>query len=567
MPGAEAAAQLEHRALVEQRLDHAADVVDALALLRDQLAQQRPGRAARPGSLRAVEVGEVALGRGDRRAVVGDAQVDDAVGVLHVDRADLARLVHAQAAALDHRRAAHADARVLARDHHVAAAEQRGVAGEAVARGDADERHEAAEPREQREGAAVQPGDDRHVDVARAPAAALGEQHDRQPAPLGDLEQPVLLGVVAHPLRAGEHRVVVGHRHARAAVDLADARDEPVGGRARDQLLARAPALLRGEQQRPVLDEACPRRRRSARFSRAVRRPRSRRRATASGRAASSPIAWRSRTASQVGAEARSREAVGGGARRRRGCRLAVAGADQRAAPGPPRRRRRPRPRRCARRRRPRASTSCSIFIASSTTSGAPAPTCSLGLRGRPRRRRPRTARSRLALRAAATSAADHCAARRAGRAEPARRNAPATRRTPATRRQRLPSGDVHGARANARPPSGARRSRRCSRRRKGCARCPELAATRKTVVFGAGNADADLMFVGEAPGASEDEQGVPFVGRGGKAARDAARGDRTRARGRVHRERARSAGRPATATRCRSRSRTARSTCCARSS
>src|SRR3984957_11867594 len=50
-----------------------------------------------------------------------------------------------------------------------------------------------------------------------------------------------------------------------------------------------------------------------------------------------------------------------------------------------------------------------------------------------------------------------------------------------------------------------------------GCTRCPELAATRKTVVFGAGNANADLMFVGEAPGASEDEQGVPFVGRAGK--------------------------------------------------
>jgi uracil-DNA glycosylase family 4 len=49
------------------------------------------------------------------------------------------------------------------------------------------------------------------------------------------------------------------------------------------------------------------------------------------------------------------------------------------------------------------------------------------------------------------------------------------------------------------------------------CTRCPELASTRKTVVFGAGNADADLMFVGEAPGASEDEQGLPFVGRAGK--------------------------------------------------
>jgi uracil-DNA glycosylase family 4 len=49
------------------------------------------------------------------------------------------------------------------------------------------------------------------------------------------------------------------------------------------------------------------------------------------------------------------------------------------------------------------------------------------------------------------------------------------------------------------------------------CTRCTELARTRKTVVFGAGNADADLMFVGEAPGASEDEQGLPFVGQAGK--------------------------------------------------
>jgi DNA polymerase len=49
------------------------------------------------------------------------------------------------------------------------------------------------------------------------------------------------------------------------------------------------------------------------------------------------------------------------------------------------------------------------------------------------------------------------------------------------------------------------------------CERCGELAATRKTVVFGNGNADAALMFVGEAPGASEDEQGLPFVGRAGQ--------------------------------------------------
>src|SRR3712207_6310493 len=51
----------------------------------------------------------------------------------------------------------------------------------------------------------------------------------------------------------------------------------------------------------------------------------------------------------------------------------------------------------------------------------------------------------------------------------------------------------------------------------RGCTRCPQLAATRSTVVFGSGNADADLMFVGEAPGANEDRMGLPFVGQAGK--------------------------------------------------
>ncbi|HYI37724.1 MAG TPA: uracil-DNA glycosylase [Thermoleophilaceae bacterium] len=50
----------------------------------------------------------------------------------------------------------------------------------------------------------------------------------------------------------------------------------------------------------------------------------------------------------------------------------------------------------------------------------------------------------------------------------------------------------------------------------RGCTRCP-LHETRTQVVFGAGNADADLMFVGEAPGFHEDQQGIPFVGRAGQ--------------------------------------------------
>jgi DNA polymerase len=48
------------------------------------------------------------------------------------------------------------------------------------------------------------------------------------------------------------------------------------------------------------------------------------------------------------------------------------------------------------------------------------------------------------------------------------------------------------------------------------CTRCP-LHQSRTTVVFGAGNADADLMFIGEAPGANEDRLGLPFVGQAGK--------------------------------------------------
>jgi DNA polymerase len=48
------------------------------------------------------------------------------------------------------------------------------------------------------------------------------------------------------------------------------------------------------------------------------------------------------------------------------------------------------------------------------------------------------------------------------------------------------------------------------------CRRC-KLAPTRKTIVFGDGNPHAELVFIGEGPGADEDEQGLPFVGRAGK--------------------------------------------------
>jgi DNA polymerase len=70
-------------------------------------------------------------------------------------------------------------------------------------------------------------------------------------------------------------------------------------------------------------------------------------------------------------------------------------------------------------------------------------------------------------------------------------------------------------------PPSAGAAARGAALRELGeeaasCVRC-RLAGGRKTVVFGDGNPDADLMFIGEAPGAEEDRRGLPFVGPAGE--------------------------------------------------
>jgi uracil-DNA glycosylase len=49
------------------------------------------------------------------------------------------------------------------------------------------------------------------------------------------------------------------------------------------------------------------------------------------------------------------------------------------------------------------------------------------------------------------------------------------------------------------------------------CVKCPNLASSRTQTVFGVGNPDAEIMFIGEAPGGDEDRQGEPFVGRAGQ--------------------------------------------------
>ena len=56
------------------------------------------------------------------------------------------------------------------------------------------------------------------------------------------------------------------------------------------------------------------------------------------------------------------------------------------------------------------------------------------------------------------------------------------------------------------------------------CERCAELVNSRSRIVNGVGPADADLLFVGEAPGATEDEEGEPFVGRSGDVLDEALR-------------------------------------------
>ncbi|MFM7167002.1 MAG: uracil-DNA glycosylase [Planctomycetaceae bacterium] len=76
---------------------------------------------------------------------------------------------------------------------------------------------------------------------------------------------------------------------------------------------------------------------------------------------------------------------------------------------------------------------------------------------------------------------------------------------------QRLLAGPLAGA--------GERQEAACALAQlvAGCRRCGELADRRTQTVFGAGSVTAEIMFIGEAPGQDEDEQGVPFVGAAGQ--------------------------------------------------
>jgi len=84
----------------------------------------------------------------------------------------------------------------------------------------------------------------------------------------------------------------------------------------------------------------------------------------------------------------------------------------------------------------------------------------------------------------------------------------------------RLPPGPEEGAESTSIPVQFIRTAEALAAIREDlgdCTRCKLHAQGRKQIVFGVGNPAADIMFVGEAPGADEDTQGIPFVGRAGQ--------------------------------------------------
>ncbi len=196
--GAERGAQFEHRIRVRQRVEDRAHVVAAQAVLGNRVAQVA-WVFGLPGMCGALEVGQVAARGLDGGLLVVDHDIDHAIGRLHGNRPDFLGRVHAEPAAFDHGRAAHADGRAARGDDHIRAAEQRRIAGEAAAVHDADQRHLAGQPRELDERGAVEPRDHGHVGVAGPAAAAFGEQYYGQlPLPRqGEHAVQLLVAVVA----------------------------------------------------------------------------------------------------------------------------------------------------------------------------------------------------------------------------------------------------------------------------------------------------------------------------------------------------------------------------------
>ena len=255
-------AQRQQTAFVHQALHGRARIVGAQAVFGHHAAQQAlVGRDPVAGV--ALEEAEVLARRMHGFLLVRHQHVDHAIGVLHGAGAHILGREHAQPAAFDHGRAAHAQVAVLRRDDHVAAPHQRRVAGKAAPGDDADHRHLTRQCRIGRESAHVQTGQHVRIDIARAPASAFGEQHHGQFFLQRQVQDAVRLGVVAHALRAGQHGGVVRHHGGAGAlgaeeraIDAAHACHHAVGRGVGDQVFHAAAARLRGNRQRAVFDEA-----------------------------------------------------------------------------------------------------------------------------------------------------------------------------------------------------------------------------------------------------------------------------------------------------------------------
>ena len=106
----EPGAQFQHRTGIGQKPDNIARLIAAHPVLGHDMAQQ-PLVSRLPRCQRPLEIGKIALGRGNRLGLVLDKDVDHTIGELDLRRPDLGWMELAQPPALDHRRPAHADAR------------------------------------------------------------------------------------------------------------------------------------------------------------------------------------------------------------------------------------------------------------------------------------------------------------------------------------------------------------------------------------------------------------------------------------------------------------------------
>ena len=278
-----------------------AHVVEAQPVLRHDMPQRRWSCASQ-AAIRALEVGQVFLRGVDRGELVLHQDIDDAVRHLDRHRPDFLGRVDAEAAALDHRRPAHAERRAFGRDDDVASRRPARCCRRSVRPlttaiiGTSPLSCEKVVK-------VVRVDRDARADVVLAgpAAAALAEQHQRQPEAVRQLEDPVLLVVVAvRPAcrPAPCSRSAPARRATRVSSNRSPLIEHmPATTPSPGVFLRSASIVLRWCWRATTSGQYSlnePGSTRRAMFSRGIRSPVLRRRATASGRFSSSVRAWRS---------------------------------------------------------------------------------------------------------------------------------------------------------------------------------------------------------------------------------------------------------------------------------